>query len=124
MNRVAGKSAALIWTVLVLGAVVAPRLVQCQTYIDLHDFNASAGDPYTFNSTRLAQGRDGNLYAESQGGGTGNGTVFKVSPSGTASIIHSFDGTDGSFEIGGTTLGLDGNLYGDTFNGGSANQGV
>ena len=69
------------WTVLVLGAFLAPRLAQSQTYTDLHDFNASAGDPHTLNSIRLAQGRDGNFYGESQGGGTsGLGTVFKITP--------------------------------------------
>jgi hypothetical protein len=84
---------------------------QAQIYTDLHDFSASAGDPHTFQESNLAQGRDGNFYAESAGGGTsGNGTVFKITPTGTPTIILSFDGTDGSNEIGGVTLGTDGNL--------------
>ena len=125
MNHVASKFANLIWTVLVLGAFVAPRFAQSQTYTDLHDFNPGAGDPNTFSESKLAQGRDGNFYSESNGGGTsGNGTVFKVSPSGTLAIIHSFNGADGSNAIGGMTLGTDGNLYGNTWSGGSFGNGI
>lgn len=54
------------------------------------------------------KGRDGDFYAESDG--PGNGTVFNVTPSGTVTVIHSFDGTDGSLSVGGMTLGTDGNL--------------
>ncbi len=111
MNHVANKFANLIWTVLVLGAFIAPRLAQAQTYTDLHDFNPGAGDPHTFIESNLAQGRDGNFYTESNGGGSsGNGTVFKISRSGATTVIHSFDGTDGSNAVGGMTLGTDGNL--------------
>ena len=125
MNHVASKFSNFIWTVLVLSAFVTPRLAQSQTYTDLHDFNPSAGDPHTFIESKLAQGRDGNFYTESNGGGaSGNGTVFKVSPSGTTTVIHSFDGTDGANAIGGMTLGTDGNLYGDTWSGGSFGNGI
>jgi uncharacterized repeat protein (TIGR03803 family) len=97
---------------------------QAQTYTDLHDFNASAGDPYNFQITKLAQGRDGNFYGESNSGGTGNGTVAKMTPGGTVSIVLSFDGTDGANALGGLTLGTDGNLYGDTWGGGSGGLGI
>ena len=125
MNHVANKFANLIWTVLVLGAFIAPRLAQAQTYTDLHNFNPGAGDPHTFIESNLAQGRDGNFYTESNGGGSsGNGTVFKISRSGTTTVIHSFDGTDGSNAVGGMTLGTDGNLYGETWSGGSLGNGI
>ncbi len=125
MNHVANKFANLIWTVLVLGAFIAPRLAQAQTYTDLHDFNPGAGDPHTFIESNLAQGRDGNFYTESNGGGSsGNGTVFKISRSGATTVIHSFDGTDGSNAVGGMTLGTDGNLYGETWSGGSLGNGI
>jgi uncharacterized repeat protein (TIGR03803 family) len=95
------------------------------TVADLHDFNPSAGDPNTFNSTRPAQGRDGNFYAESRNGGTANqGTVFSVSRTGTVKVILNFNGTNGSFETGGVTLGTDGQLYGNTFSGGTHGDGV
>ncbi len=115
--------ASVIAVVLVATAVSAPA----QTYTDLHDFNGSAGDPTNFNSGRLAQARDGNFYAESRAGGTSSlGTVFNVSPtSGAVSIILSFDGTNGSQESGGLTLGpSDGQLYGDAISGGTSGDGV
>lgn len=95
------------------------------TYTDVHDFNASAGDPTNFNSTRLAQGRDGNLYLESRNGGTsGQGVLFYISPTGTVHIVLNFSGTNGSSATGGVTLGADGSLYGDAQSGGTSNDGV
>ncbi len=103
-----------------LGAVAS-----AQIYTDLHDINPGAGDPSNFDSGRLAQGRDGNLYAESASGGTsGAGTVFMVTPSGTLTIINSLNGTDGSNPHGGLTLGSDGNFYGDAVSGGASNDGT
>ncbi|MGB6480590.1 MAG: choice-of-anchor tandem repeat GloVer-containing protein [Candidatus Sulfotelmatobacter sp.] len=51
----------------------------------------------------LIQGTDGNFYGTTQGGGVGSncengcGTVFRVSPSGTLTTLHSFNATDGAF---------------------------
>jgi uncharacterized repeat protein (TIGR03803 family) len=100
---------------------------QAQTYTDLHDFNAGTGDPTFFNSGRLAQGRDGNFYAQSGNGGTSSlGTIFKVTPSGTVAIIHSLVSTDGysSNTGGGTTLGANGDFYANGFSGGSSGYGT
>jgi uncharacterized repeat protein (TIGR03803 family) len=116
--------AAFVAAIAVLTLTGTAIPAQAQTYTDLHDFNPGAGDPHTFSESKLAQGRDGDFYAESNGGGTGNGTVFRVSPSGTVTVIHSFDGTDGSNAIGGMTLGTDGNLYGETWSGGSFGNGI
>ena len=66
---------------LVLGLGLTPLAAHAQTYTDLHDFNINAGDPFTFVNGRLAQGRDGNFYAESnQGGSFLKGTVFQATP--------------------------------------------
>jgi len=95
-----------------------------QIVTDLHDFNAGAGEPYNFNVTRLAQACDGNFYAESNSGGNGNGTVAQISTSGSVNVILNFNGTDGSNEVGGMTLGTDCNLYGNTWSGGTSGQGI
>jgi uncharacterized repeat protein (TIGR03803 family) len=81
-------------------------------------------DPQWLGS--FAQGRDGNLYGTSQNGGTlGHGVVFQLAPSGTLTVIHSFDGAaGGSVPHSGLMLGADGLLYGTTCNGGSANNGT
>jgi uncharacterized repeat protein (TIGR03803 family) len=75
----------------------------------------------------LVQGSDGSFYGTTYTGGANNiGTVFKISPSGTYTLLHSFAGvpTDGSLPIAGLTVGTDGNLYGTTGNGGTANAGT
>lgn len=53
--------------------------------------------------------------------GYGCGTVFKLDPSGTASAVHVFDGTDGAFPYAGLVQDSAGNLFGTTSTGGVAN---
>ena len=70
----------------------------------------------------LIQAADGNLYGTTAAGGTsGNGTVFRISLTGTLSTLHSFDGTDGSDPMAGLVQARDGNFYGTTQNGGQDN---
>jgi uncharacterized repeat protein (TIGR03803 family) len=74
-------------------------------------------------SGQFVQARDGNLYSTSQSGGaSGFGTVFRVTPDGTKTDLHSFLASEGR-PYGGLTLGLDGYLYGVTSGGGSAGRG-
>ena len=64
------------------------------------------------------------FYAVSQSGGKYNlGTVFKMTTGGGITIIHDFDGTDGSLPDGPLLLGPDGNLYGTTASGGANGSG-
>jgi uncharacterized repeat protein (TIGR03803 family) len=68
------------------------------------------------------QGLDGNFYGTTYQGGAnpncsisgGCGTVFKVTPQGILTTLHSFDGEDGGFSYGGVVLGKDGQFYGTT----------
>jgi uncharacterized repeat protein (TIGR03803 family) len=79
----------------------------------------------------LVQGLDGNFYGTTISGGAnscdvggfsyGCGTVFKITPGGTLTTLHSFDGTDGSIPGAGLVLATDGNFYGTTQWGGGAN---
>ena len=69
----------------------------------------------------LVQGTDGNFYGTTIGGGayciqnSGCGTVFKITPSGTLTTLHSFDDTDdGKAPFGGLVQATDGNFYGTT----------
>jgi len=70
----------------------------------------------------------GNIYGTTQNGGfNGNqqcdggcGVVFKVSPSGQESVLHSFTSVpDGAFPLAGLYLDSHGNLYGTTQQGGT-----
>ena len=76
-------------------------------------------------SSPLIQASDGNFYGTTpKCGGTypGLGTIFKVTPTGTMTALHSFDGTDGELTYAGLVQGTDGELYGTTsFGGGNAN---
>lgn len=54
------------------------------------------------------------------------GTVFKITPTGTETVLHSFanDGTDGYYPFTGLVLGKKGILYGTTYEGGSSGNGT
>jgi uncharacterized repeat protein (TIGR03803 family) len=65
----------------------------------------------------------------SGGQGEGEGTVFKMTPAGVVTILHSFvgsDGTgsDGSYPKGALVEASDGNLYGTCYSGGANGTGT
>jgi len=67
----------------------------------------------------------GRLFGVTNGGATGFGTVFMLTPPSapgaawTATTLHVFQGSDGAIPLGGLTLGEDGTLFGVTTAGGS-----
>jgi uncharacterized repeat protein (TIGR03803 family) len=89
----------------------------------LYSFQGGAADgahPYS----KLIQANDGNFYGMTAGGGaSGVGTIFKITPSGTETVLHSFAGnpTDGAYPSGSLLQASDGNFYGMTAQGGSSN---
>jgi len=97
------------------------------TFTLLHSFDGSDGD-YPFGG--LVQDRDGNFYGTTSGGEQfGNcysfyGTVFTITPEGTLTTLHSFNGRDGSAPCAGLVQGTDGNFYGTTSGGGVYNGGT
>jgi uncharacterized repeat protein (TIGR03803 family) len=68
----------------------------------------------------------GNLYGVASGGGSADmGAVFMLSPSGTETLLYSFQGgNDGSEPYGGLVSDTAGNLYGVTYSGGSSGYGT
>ena len=54
-------------------------------------------------------------------GGSGCGTVFKITPSGALTTIHRFNSYDGFWPFAGLVQASDGNFYGTTLNCGGAN---
>ncbi|HSY90322.1 MAG TPA: choice-of-anchor D domain-containing protein [Candidatus Binatus sp.] len=77
-------------------------------------------------SGSLIQGSNGNFYGTTISGGKyGQGTIFKVTTTGTLTTLYSFcaigsDCTDGAQPGAGVIVGSDGNFYGTTIGGGIA----
>jgi uncharacterized repeat protein (TIGR03803 family) len=94
---------------------VMPVRLSAQTYTVLYQFDTKPNDPHTPEGIdSIVQGRDGNLWSSSQYGGTMNdGTVFKVTPSGTLTVVSNL-GDPGNDSRSGVTLGTDGYFYGTT----------
>jgi uncharacterized repeat protein (TIGR03803 family) len=89
----------------------------------LHSFAGTPDGENPYSS--LVRDAAGNLYGTTFfGGDFGNGTVFKLDPTGTLIVLHSFNASpDGANPIGGLTLDKTGNLYGTTSDGGDLNCG-
>ncbi|MGO9528785.1 MAG: choice-of-anchor tandem repeat GloVer-containing protein [Verrucomicrobiia bacterium] len=112
-----------IWVVVVVVVLAGQTFhANAETETVLHSFGLSPTDgenPYA----GLVQGNDGNFYGTTQYGGTngsGWGTVFRVSPSGSYTNLYSF-GTfynDGYTPEAGLVQGSDGNFFGTTLGGG------
>jgi uncharacterized repeat protein (TIGR03803 family) len=71
----------------------------------------------------IIQGTDGNFYGTTQFGGSANlGTIFKMTPQGGVTIVHSFgDGSvanDGAQPVAALVQDADGLIYGTTLRGG------
>ena len=92
----------------------------------LYSFTGAPRDG-SFPEAGLLQGQDGNFYGTTGFGGANNlGTVFKLTPGGVETVLHSFAGApgDGSQPEGTLVEGSDGNLYGTTYQGGANNVGA
>ena len=89
----------------------------------LHSFSFSGNDGALPSAGLVGDGQ-GNFYGTTaEGGSFGQGTVFKVSSSGVATV-HSFDTTDGAGPQSLLIFDAAGNLYGTTYGGGVYNQGT
>jgi len=103
------------------------RVTTSGSFTTLYSFTGGAdgGSP----EAALVQGSDGSLYGttffggnpniEYIYGGSGGGTVFRITPSGTLTTLHKFSGPEGAFPNAPLALGSDGNFYGTTEYGGN-----
>jgi uncharacterized repeat protein (TIGR03803 family) len=74
----------------------------------------------------LVLGTDGNFYGTAYSGAYGEGVVFKITPKGEFTTLHSFcaqtNCVDGSNPVAGLVLATDGNFYGTTYSGSSSSS--
>jgi uncharacterized repeat protein (TIGR03803 family) len=97
------------------------KITPSGTLTTLYSFCAQSGctdgaNPYG----GLVQATNGDLYGTTNAGGNGAcsvagcGTIFKITPSGTLTTLHSFDGTDGQWPYAGLVQATNGDFYGTT----------
>lgn len=107
---------------------------QAAGFTTLYRFTRATSDGrYPWSS--LVADKAGNLYGTTSFGGStdacrgyrdsGCGTVFKLAPDGTETVLHAFTGPpDGAFPMAGLVADANGNLYGTTASGGISNKGT
>jgi len=116
------KVVCMVFAFCAAAAVVAPA----QTLTTLYSFCSQNNCTDGFApEAGLVQGTDGNFYGTTEYGGAYNdGAVFKITPGGTLTTLHSFSGSDGQWPHAGLVQGGDGNFYGTTERGGASGRGT
>jgi uncharacterized repeat protein (TIGR03803 family) len=110
------------------------ELIRCASAPSGYDFKvlySFTGADGSYPTGALIRDSAGNLYGTTDVGGAtstchpthGCGVVFKLSPTGTETVLHSFAGPDGANPFrAGLARDAAGNLYGTTQNGGAASS--
>jgi uncharacterized repeat protein (TIGR03803 family) len=123
------KSSWLFFVASLVSQVAVSTVANASTFQLLHSFQGPTGDG-SVNISGLVRDEAGNLYGTTEMGGSGThcrvgrkrgcGTVFKITPDGTETVIYSFLGRpDGAFPNSGSLIiDADGNLVGTTTAGG------
>src|SRR2546430_1341393 len=89
----------------------------------LHNFSrlTDGGSPFA----GLVQATDGNFYGTAASGGSDEfGTIYRIKPTGTFTVLYNFDNTTGASPSVTLVQHTNGILYGDTFVGGTHGQGT
>ncbi len=123
LEALAARRFATIALMFAASVVALPRLASAQTptLTVIADLGTLPNQDKGRSSTNFGviQASDGNFYGTTQYGGSANfGTIFKVTPTGTATTLVNFTGPNGTYPIDGLIQASDGNLYGTTNGGG------
>ena len=95
------------------------------SFTNLHTFGQSDGNSGIDGwgpMAGLVQGSDGDFYGTTSLGGAlgGQGTVFKITSTGTFTRLHTFTNPEGRTPVAPLIQASDGNFYGTTTEGGTA----
>jgi uncharacterized repeat protein (TIGR03803 family) len=90
------------------------------TFAQLHNFAVTESGGQT-----LLPGPDGNFYSTlTVGGAAGKGIVYRMTPGGSVTTLHEFQGPDGDSPSAGLVRSRDGFFYGVTSKGGQFGDGA
>ncbi len=121
---------------------VTPSGTQTVLYNFIYDSTTNTAVNGIYPYGGLVQGRDGNFYGTATAGGNagavcngtlGCGVIFKITPAGNYTVLHTFNGAyatppEGGGPVGRLILASNGSFYGTTYSGGLvqnfANQGT
>jgi len=125
-----GANNSCVFSGYTVGCGTVFKITPSGTLTTLYSFCSQSGcadgsEPYA----GVVRATDGNFYGTTIEGGTGCsapgcGTVFKITPSGKLTTLHSFDGTSGDYPQAGLVQDTNGNLYGTTAGGGAHGDGT
>ncbi len=91
-------------------------------------YSFAGGNDGSGPSAGLVLDSAGNLYGTTEFGGGygayGDGTVFRIAPDGSETVLHAFTGSDGVKPYAGLYRDRKGNLYGTALGGGSFGTGT
>lgn len=98
-------------------------------FTTIYSFCSGQCEDGAYPRAALIQAASGDLYGTtSMGGAKGHGTIFKITPGGVLTPMHSFcvqgGCADGADPYAGLVQASDGNFYGTTSHGGRANSGT
>ena len=120
MNTTSKWTLALVFATVPVSAVITSQSANAATFTTLHSFLSTNGGPYG----APIQATNGDLYGTTQEAAGAYGAVFKITPSGTLTMLHIFDGTDGANPESGLIQATNGDLYGTTYQGGANSVGT
>ena len=117
---------------LLLSALRMQAKAASSSIIQLFAFSCSTSGTCSLGAepNQLIQASDGSFYgvagSTSVDGNQANGSIFRITPAGKFTLLHTFQSTNGNPINPATALveANDGFLYGTTLDGGDANQGV
>src|SRR6478735_1447086 len=99
------------------------KITAAGTLTVLHSLSSATDGANCYGS--LVRGSDGLFYGITYGGGTnGMGTIFKITSTGTYTVLHNMINADGVHSQSDLIQATDGNFYGMAYSGGSNFQGT